>query len=105
MVKYIETNFIGNKYVYAGKIHTTNDLSGNPINFASGSGYILNRSTVEKVVENQKVWEHEYWDDVSLGLLLRELNLIPTEAKRFDIEGNPFKQKIDIDLVSLQMQN
>lgn len=97
LVKYIENNFIDNKYVYAGKIHTTNDLSGNPINFASGSGYILNRSTVEKVVENQKVWEHEYWDDVSLGLLLRELNLLPTEAKRFDIEGNPFKQKIDID--------
>tara|TARA_B110000008_G_scaffold254461_1_gene270435 strand:+ start:6616 stop:7518 length:903 start_codon:yes stop_codon:yes gene_type:complete len=97
LLSYIEKNFGNKKYVYAGKIHTTNDSSGNSVNFASGSGYILNRNTVKKIVENQKHWEHEYWDDVSLGLLLRKLNLKPIDAQRFDIEGNPYKQKIDIN--------
>lgn len=97
LLSYIEKNFGDKKYVYAGKIHTTNDSSGNSVNFASGSGYILNRNTVKKIVENQKHWEHEYWDDVSLGLLLRKLNLKPIDAQRFDIEGNPYKQKIDIN--------
>lgn len=97
LLSYIEKNFGEKKYVYAGKIHTTNDSSGKSVNFASGSGYILNRNTVKKIVENQKHWEHEYWDDVSLGLLLRKLNLKPIDAQRFDIEGNPYKQKIDIN--------
>jgi hypothetical protein len=97
LLSYIEKNFVDKKYVYAGKIHTTNDSSGNSVNFASGSGYILNRNTVKKIVENQKHWEHEYWDDVSLGLLLRKLNLKPIDAQRFDIEGNPYRQKIDIN--------
>ena len=97
LVRYIEKHFEDKKYVYAGKIHFTNDSGGNSVDFASGSGYILNRNTVKKIVENKNLWEHEYWDDVSLGLLLRKLNLKPTDARRFDIEGNPYKQEIDID--------
>ena len=97
LVSYIEKHFEDEEYVYAGKIHTTNDSRGNPVDFASGSGYILNRNTVKKIVENQNLWEHESWDDVSLALLLRKLNLKPVDARRFDIEGNPYKQEIDID--------
>ena len=97
LVNYIKKHFEGMEHIYAGKIHTTNDSSGKPVDFASGSGYILNRNTVKKIVENQNLWEHEYWDDVSLGLLLRKLNLNPVDARRFDIEGNPYKQEIDIE--------
>ena len=68
---------------------------GNKIYFASGSGYLLNRRVIKLVLENSNLWEHQYWDDVSLALLLKKFNISPTQGKRFDISGNPYKQHID----------
>ena len=94
---FINDNYKNEKYVYSGLIHKTNDSMERPISFASGSGFLLNRKTVELILENQEKWQHEYWDDVSLGLLLRDLNITPTQGKRLDIEGNVFKQDINLD--------
>tara|TARA_B100001250_G_scaffold169750_1_gene146197 strand:+ start:30820 stop:31725 length:906 start_codon:yes stop_codon:yes gene_type:complete len=94
---FINDNYKNEKYVYSGLIHKTNDSTKMPISFASGSGFLLNRKTVELILENLEKWQHEYWDDVSLGILLRDLNILPTQGKRFDIEGNVFKQDINLD--------
>ena len=59
----------------------------------SGSTFILNKKTVGLILENQEYWDHEYWDDVALSLLLSKLNISPQVSDRFDVEGNPFKQK------------
>jgi len=94
--KHINDNFLNKKYVYSGKIHSTKDKNNNEISFASGSGYLLNRKTIELIIEKQNEWQHEYWDDVSLGILLKKYNIFPTDAKRFDIKGNIYKQKVDL---------
>ena len=94
--KFIDTNYSNSEYVYSGLLHSTNDKDKKNIDFASGSGFLLNRKTVELIVEKQKDWEHEYWDDVSLGLLLRKNNISPQEGFRFDIKGNVYKQEIDL---------
>tara|TARA_B000000532_G_C18830569_1_gene390178 strand:+ start:247 stop:1146 length:900 start_codon:yes stop_codon:yes gene_type:complete len=93
--KFIEENFTNKEFVYSGLIHDTKDAKGNKIYFASGSGYLLNRRVIKLVLENSNLWEHQYWDDVSLALLLKKFNISPTQGKRFDISGNPYKQHID----------
>lgn len=93
---FINENLSDQKFVYSGLVHTTKDIYGKNIEFASGSGYIINKNVVELILENSKLWDHQYWDDVSLAMLLKSLNIDPTEAKRFDITGNPYKQDIDL---------
>lgn len=43
--------------------------------YPSGALYVLNRETVEKVVQNKSMWRHEYIDDVALGLVLHRLGI------------------------------
>ena len=39
----------------------------------------------------------DLWDDVALSKLMQELNIKPLDVKRFNIEGNIFGQKIDLE--------
>ena len=94
--QYIENNYTNKKYVYSGLRHSTNDKTGDNIDFASGSGFLLSRDTVELVVQKQDEWQHDYWDDVSLALLLKKYDILPQEGLRFDITGNVYKQKINL---------
>lgn len=91
---FIVNNLIGIDYVYAGKIQSTNNKSGEKIYFVSGSTLILNKNTVKAIIENKNLWDHYYWDDVALSLLMSDLGISPQSGDRFDIEGNPFKQDI-----------
>ncbi len=93
---YIKENFTKPEKVYAGLIHTTNDKEGKEITFASGSGFILSRDVVESIVQNKNLWDHDYWDDVSLAIVMNKLNVPVSKGLRFDIKGNPFRQKIDM---------
>jgi hypothetical protein len=43
--------------------------------YASGSGYFLSRDVVKKVIDNKKILNHEYVDDVELGILLGKLGV------------------------------
>ena len=45
-------------------------------------------------MKNSKLWDHQYWDDVSLALLLKSLN-IDLISKKIRYTGNPYKQDID----------
>lgn len=95
--KFISENFDKPKKVYAGLIGTTNDKDGNKILFASGSGFILSRDVVEAIVSNKSLWEHQYWDDVSLAIVMNKLNIPVSQGLRFDIKGNPLKQQINMN--------
>ena len=94
--EYILNHYIDKEVVYGGKIQQTNDKYGSPIYFASGSSLILNKNCVDLILENQHSWDHDYWDDVGLAVLLNELDIKPTGGDRFDIHGNPYKQQIDL---------
>lgn len=53
--------------------------------FSSGSGFIITKDLVNLVLEKEQEWEHRFIDDVALGLLLRNYNVTPTSAPRYDI--------------------
>ena len=99
---FIENNLLNTKYVYAGKVHKTNsgkmqssDIHlDKDITFISGSTLILNKATVEKILENKSQWDHSYWDDVALAILLKNLQIEYQPSERFDVEGSPFKHQI-----------
>ena len=58
------------------------------INFASGSGYIISRDVFDLILENKDKWNHNYIDDVSLGLLLKNFKITPAESVRFDVTND-----------------
>jgi hypothetical protein len=70
----------------------TNFYSGiignyNGISFASGSGFAISKDVVNLVLQKKEKWNHNFIDDVSLGLLLREFNVFPTLALRLDVQN------------------
>ncbi len=66
------------------------------VNFASGSGYFISRDLVIEVIRNQKFWDHNLIDDVSLGKLFEtKLKIGIEEVKRTDIDStDTLSQKI-----------
>lgn len=94
---FIIQNLSKEEYVYCGNIQSTNNKYGEKINFVSGSTLILNKNTVKQIINNKDKWDHEYWDDVALSILMKELNIEPQSSKRYDVEGNPFKNNISLD--------
>jgi hypothetical protein len=80
-------------YVYAPCLFSTienlpkGNLAAGVINhfgdvpYLSGAGYLLSRDVVERVIENARLWNNAYLDDVALGLLLLDLDipLLPVE--------------------------
>lgn len=94
---FIAENLLEEDYVYAGKVQSTNNKLGQKIDFVSGSTLILNKKTVKAIIENKNIWDHSYWDDVALSLLMNDLGIKPQSGYRFDVKGNPFKQGIPLN--------
>lgn len=95
--KLYDKKFMNQKFLYAGTVQTLEYKDKPDIQFVSGSTLILNKPCVELIVENQKKWDHSLWDDVALSKLMAELNIEPLDVKRFNVEGNIFKQEIDLE--------
>jgi hypothetical protein len=95
--RFIIENLLDEDFVYCGKIQTTNDKNSNKIEFVSGSTFILNKNSVIKIVENKKMWDHSYWDDVALSLLMSQINIKFQTGRRYDVEGNPFAKDIPLE--------
>lgn len=56
------------------------------ITFCSGSGYVLTSDLVDLLLMYADKWDHSYISDVSIGLLLRQLDISITDsATRFDV--------------------
>lgn len=84
------SSYINKTKLYTHIKNTKPNYSGvigefNGIKYCSGSGYTISKETIEKVVENKNMWNHNYIDDVSLGKLLTDLGYFPEFAERFDI--------------------
>jgi len=79
--------------LYAGKII---ELSMLNLRFISGSGIILDRDSVRNIVENKKLWNHSFIDDVAMGDICTNLNISPTSGNFFELQKNVFSYK-DLD--------
>ena len=62
--------------LYAGNVL---DLKMLDLKFVSGSGIILDKSSVKNIVLNKNIWDHSKIDDVALGKVCQTLNIPPTE--------------------------
>ena len=68
-------NFTLDEVVYAGTIQSTNDKYGNKLDFVSGSTLVLSKKCIQLIFENKNLWDHSYWDDVGLAILLKKINV------------------------------
>ena len=61
------------------------------VEFCSGAGYFLSRDVFENVLNHANDWDHTHLDDVSLGMLVKKLNVpITTTAKRLTLSDINF---------------
>ena len=95
--KLYSEKFFNQEFLYAGTVQTIEYQDKPNVQFVSGSTLILNKPCVELIVKNQDKWDHDLWDDVALSKVMYELNIKPLDVKRFNIEGNIFRQEIDLD--------
>ena len=93
---FIDANFKSDDIVYAGKIQVTNDKNGNQIEFVSGSTLLLSKKCVQIIIENKNLWDHSYWDDVGLSLLLKEAEVSSFNVERCNIPGNPYLNNVPL---------
>jgi len=75
------------------RLETENDYYGGTIghvrefDFASGSGYLISRNTLTRVLENSSKWNHCEIDDVALGIIISEsLFMKPESIARKDFK-------------------
>lgn len=93
---FISNHLINKEYVYCG-LPLVRDYkdSEKKINFLSGAGIILNKKTVNFILDKKKNWDHSEWEDVSLGKLLEENGISFIRGRRQDIENNFYNNIID----------
>lgn len=76
--------------LYAGKIYNLDMLD---IKFVSGSGIILDKGSVKKIVMNKDLWNHNIIDDVAMGDVCANLNIEPIPGDFFELKKNVFSYK------------
>lgn len=93
---FILDHLIEIEHVYCG-IPLERDYkdSDKKIKFLSGAGIIFNKKTVQLILNEREKWDHNEWEDVSLGKLLEENNINFIDGKRQDIENNFYDNFID----------
>lgn len=96
LLEYIGSLNDSEEFVYSGKKMSLpkNNLR-DKVDFISGAGILLSRSTIDLILKNENSFELEEWDDVAIGKLLQAKNIKIIPGNRFDIKGNLFKQKIN----------
>lgn len=98
LMTYVNKININSPYLYNGIVmNLPKKINNRDLNFISGSGILLNRKTIQLILENKHNFDKEEWDDVAIGKLLDQNNVPATGGKRFDIKGNIFKQNIDLN--------
>jgi hypothetical protein len=78
LLSIIET--LPNNSLAAGEINYFGDIP-----YLSGAGYLLSRDVVERIIENTRLWNNAYLDDVALGLLLLDLDIPLLRVERLSI--------------------
>ena len=83
-------NVIESDNLYTGNIIELKMLD---LKFVSGSGIILNKNTIQKIVLNKDLWNHSVIDDVALGQLCKQLEIAPTAGHFSEVTKNVFSYK------------
>lgn len=86
----LDTNNSNLNNLYCGKIVNLQMLD---LNFISGSAILFNRECIKKLVENKELWNHSIIDDVALGLLCKELSILPHEGELYHIKKLVYTDK------------
>tara|TARA_Y100000389_G_scaffold92538_1_gene89269 strand:+ start:23677 stop:24591 length:915 start_codon:yes stop_codon:yes gene_type:complete len=94
---FINKNFNSQDIVYAGTIQSTKDNDGNFVNFVSGSTLVLSKKCIQLILKNKDLWDHSYWDDVGLAILLNKLKVKAFHVDRFDVPGNPYRINVPLE--------
>lgn len=87
---YIDTKLLykhinNNDLIYDGIVGNFKGL----YEFCSGSGYVIRKDIIKKVLDNQSIWNHQVIDDCSLGELLKKQNIFPNKkANRYEYFEN-----------------
>lgn len=85
-------------FIYDGIImNIKNKNDDTCIKFVSGSGILFSKKTVEVLINNKSEYNHSLWEDVAIGELLNKNGIFPTEGKRYDIQGNIYKEDVDLN--------
>ena len=97
--KFIKDIDKGNsKYIYSGKIINLKKSTNNEVvQFVSGAGILLSKNSLQSLVDNQNLFDHNEWEDVGIGKLFNLIDIFPTDGSRFDIRGNIFKLSIPLN--------
>ncbi len=92
-------NFHRNQdFIYDGIIMNLRNKNDNTyIKFVSGSGILFSKKTIEVLIDNKYEYDHNLWEDVAIGELLNKKGIFPTEGKRYDIQGNIYKETVDLN--------
>jgi hypothetical protein len=85
-------NFLKNKPTQnfycgvVGRYHLDSSIA-----FCSGAGYFLSRDVFNKILDHSNDWDHSHLDDVSLGIIMKNLNVpISNVAKRLTLSDINF---------------
>lgn len=95
---YIEKIANRDGFIYDGKLmKLPANETRKEVNFISGAGILMNKNTIDLLIQEKSNFNKNEWDDVALGMILQENGVVATSGKRFDILGNIFKYEIDKD--------
>ncbi len=82
-------------YIYSGiKMSLPKNEFRKKIDFISGAGILFNKNTINLILKNKDEFDKNEMDDVALGKLLQNHEVVPTSGSRFDIKGNITKQEL-----------
>ena len=96
--EYINKSHNRSDLIYDGKIiNLKNKKNDTCIKFVSGSGILFSKKTIETLVNNKDEYDHSLWEDVAIGELLNKKGVFPTNGKRYDIQGNIYKENIHLN--------
>mgnify|MGYP001166256811 FL=1 len=93
LIKFLQ-NINFNLPLYAG-----HKLSSSLCDYIIGVGILLNKKSVELIQKNENKWDHSYIDDISLGLLFKELNVDITEFEMELVSKDIFNNKLNFDKI------
>lgn len=74
-------------------------LSSSVCNYIIGVGILLNKQSIELIIQNENKWDHSYIDDISLGLLFEQLDVKITEFDMQLVSRDIFKYNIQSDKI------
>ena len=90
LIEYVN-NLAKKEIDYCGFIGSYED-----INYVSGSGIILSRHAVQKILNSRNKFDETLVEDIAIGKLLKSISILPTTGNRQDIESHS-------DIINLEL--